>query len=107
MATPFQESVWEALKLIPPGRVTTYGAIAAYLGSRAVRAVGSAVAKNPYAPQIPCHRVVKADGTVGAYSGPGGQKSKIALLREEGIPIEGERIVSFETYLFDFVSEEE
>jgi methylated-DNA-[protein]-cysteine S-methyltransferase len=93
--TPFQQSVWEALKLIPKGRVTTYGDIAAYLGTKAVRVVGSAVGKNPYAPDVPCHRVVPADGSIGNYSGEGGTQRKIELLQSEGVRVENGKIVRF------------
>ncbi len=100
MATSFQKRVWEAIAKIPRGRVTTYGAIAAYLDTKAVRAVGTAVGKNPYAPDVPCHRVVLADGSIGNYSGEGGVKRKIALLREEGVGIKEGKIVDFEKIRF-------
>ena len=51
----------------------------------AVRAVASAIAKNPYPPQIPCHRVIRSDGSLGGYSGKGGLKTKKKLLKKEGI----------------------
>lgn len=102
--TPFQRAVWEALKLIPEGRVTTYGDIAAYLGTKAVRAVGSAVGKNPDAPDVPCHRVVTAAGRLGGYSGPGGRRQKRALLEKEGVRVEANRIVDFAFRRFRFDS---
>ena len=84
--TPFQILVWEALKTTPRGETRTYTEIAQQIGRpKAVRAVANAIAKNPYAPEIPCHRVVRTDGTLGGYSGPGGIETKIRLLREEGI----------------------
>lgn len=88
MATQLQRQVWEALTLIPAGKVTTYGALAKHLKTRAVRAVGTAVGKNPNPPQCPCHRVVRADGAIGQYSGSGGVAGKIALLKKEGVVIE-------------------
>ena len=100
--TPFQCAVWEALKRIPKGRVTTYGDIAAYLDTGAVRAVGSAVGKNPDAPGVPCHRVVPADGSIGRYSGEGGVARKIALLKAEGVPVENGKIAGFETRRYRF-----
>jgi O-6-methylguanine DNA methyltransferase len=101
--TPFQREVWEALRHIPSGSVTTYGAIAEYLGRpRAVRAVGTAVGRNPMAPEIPCHRVVRADGSIGNYSGGEGKATKIALLEKEGITISRGRIVGFEKCLYRF-----
>lgn len=84
--TPFQISVWEALKTIPRGQTRTYTEIALQIGRpKAVRAVANAIAKNSYAPEIPCHRVVRIDGGLGGYSGPGGIETKIRLLREEGV----------------------
>lgn len=93
MATIFQQSVWDALKKIPKGKVTTYGEIARYLGKpRAVRAVGTAVGKNPNAPRIPCHRVVPTTGKIGNYSGPGGTATKVSLLQKEGVQIEKNKV---------------
>ena len=84
--TPFQISVWEALKTIPRGETRTYTQIAQQIGRpKAVRAVTNAIGKNPYAPEIPCHRVVRTDGALGGYSGPGGIETKARLLREEGV----------------------
>ncbi len=102
MATEFQKRVWDALRLIPKGRVTTYKAIADHLGTRAVRAVGSAVGKNPYAPEAPCHRVVLSDGSLGNYSAPGGAKRKMELLAAEGVEVENGKIADFETLLFKY-----
>ena len=84
--TPFQISVWEALKAIPRGETRTYLEIAQQIGRpKAARAVANAIGKNPYAPEIPCHRVVQTDGSLGGYSGPGGIETKIRLLREGGV----------------------
>ena len=102
VATEFQKRVWEALKLIPEGRVTTYKAIAEYMGTRAIRAVGSAVGKNPYAPEVPCHRVVPSDGSLGNYSAPGGAKRKMELLAAEGVRVENGKIADFESLLFEY-----
>ncbi|WP_292663747.1 MGMT family protein [Nitratifractor sp.] len=102
MATEFQRRVWEALRLIPEGRVTSYGALAEYLGTRAVRAVGTAVGKNPYAPEVPCHRVVRADGRIGRYSGGEGVATKIALLKKEGVEVRDGKIVGFASKLYRF-----
>lgn len=102
MPTPFQQEVLEALKKIPKGCVTTYGAIARYLGTDAVRAVGTAVGKNTDAPKVPCHRVVPSSGKVGNYSGEGGPRRKIELLEQEGVLVENGMIVDFEKRLYDF-----
>jgi methylated-DNA-[protein]-cysteine S-methyltransferase len=83
--TPFQQLVWQACAAIPKGETRTYQWIAKEIGKPgAVRAVGTALGKNPFAPVIPCHRVVRADGTIGKYSGPGGSQGKRQLLRKEG-----------------------
>ena len=100
--TAFQNEVYRALALIPKGQVTTYGLIAKYLHTKAVRAVGTAVGKNPYAPKIPCHRVVPSTGKIGNYSGKGGVQTKIKLLSEEGVLTENTKIVHFKKILFTY-----
>jgi O-6-methylguanine DNA methyltransferase len=102
MATTFQKEVWRAIAKVPKGSVTTYGQIAKYLGTKAVQAVGTAVGKNPYAPEVPCHRVVPANGKIGNYSAPGGVKRKIALLQKEGVQVKDGKIVDFKKRLFSF-----
>ena len=83
--TKFQVKVWKYLKKIPPGSLKTYSQVAKGIGKPlAVRAVASAIGKNPYSPQIPCHRVIRSDGSIGGYSGPGGSKTKKKLLKKEG-----------------------
>jgi len=68
--TPFQESVWRALRSVPAGATATYGEIAAVLGKPgAARAVGLANAQNPVALVVPCHRIIGADGTLTGYGG--------------------------------------
>ena len=84
--TKFQLKVWAYLKKIPRGKVKTYSQVAKSIGKPlAVRAVANAIGKNPYAPKIPCHRVIRSDGTLGGYSGKGGVKTKRLLLKKEGI----------------------
>ena len=86
--TKFQISVWRYLKKIPRGSVRTYSQVAKGIGKPlAVRAVANAIGKNPYAPRIPCHRVIKSDGSLGGYSGKGGIKTKKLLLKKEGITV--------------------
>jgi methylated-DNA-[protein]-cysteine S-methyltransferase len=86
----FNQQVWALTARIPKGRVTTYGEIARALGTRAYRAVGNALNKNPYAPQVPCHRVV---GSTGALTGfGGGLDEKRRLLRAEGIALVNDRV---------------
>jgi O-6-methylguanine DNA methyltransferase len=87
-ATNFQKKVWRALLDIPRGEVWSYGKLAKYIHHpKAVRAVGTAVGANPFAPLAPCHRVVRSDGTIGKYSGKGGTEGKRKLLRSEGCKI--------------------
>ena len=84
--TKFQLKVWNLLKKIPKGTVKTYSEVAKAIGKPlAVRAVANAIAKNPYPIQIPCHRVIRSDGSLGGYSGVGGVKKKKNLLKREGI----------------------
>ena len=86
--TKFQLKVWKYLKKIPRGSVKTYAEVAKSIGKPfAVRAVANAIAKNPLAPQIPCHRVIRSDGSLGSYSGKGGVKTKKALLKNEGVKL--------------------
>ena len=83
--TRFQTSVLRATLEIPRGEVRTYKQIAARIGHpNAYRAVGSALKKNPLAPMIPCHRVVKSSGELGNYSGRKGKAGKRMLLEMEG-----------------------
>ena len=84
--TKFQVIVWKYLKTIPKGQIRTYKEVAkAIKRPLSYRAVANAIAKNPYSPLIPCHRVIKSDGSVGGYSGKGGVKTKVKLLKSEGI----------------------
>ena len=87
--TPFQQKVWAALRTIPRGEVRTYTDIAVQIGHpSSARAVANACGKNPYAPEVPCHRVIRSDGSIGGYSAEGGSEKKRAMLREEGIHID-------------------
>ena len=86
--TKFQLKVWNYLNKIPKGKVKTYKQVAKGIGMpKAARAVANACGKNPYAPKIPCHRVIRSDGTLGGYSGRGGIRQKLKLLRSEKILI--------------------
>ena len=86
--TKFQLKVWKYLVKIPRGKVKTYSQVAKAIGNpSAVRAVANAIGKNPYSPSIPCHRVIKSDGSIGGYSGKGGLKKKRLLLKKEGINV--------------------
>lgn len=87
--TPFQEEVWEILKKIPYGEVTSYGEIARQIAEKrgikrmSAQAVGGAVGRNPIAIIVPCHRVVGSDGSLTGYAG--GLDKKAELLRVERV----------------------
>lgn len=86
----FNERVWALTARIPKGKVTTYGDIARALNSNGSRAVGNALNRNPYAPAVPCHRVV---GSAGALTGfAGGLPKKQRMLRAEGVPFVGAKV---------------
>ena len=82
--TTLQIKVWKYLKTIPKGKTRTYKKVAiAIKKPKAIRAVANAVGRNPYPIVIPCHRVIRSDGKLGGYSGPGGLKLKKKLLKKE------------------------
>jgi len=86
--TKFQLKVWKYLKNIPKGTVKTYKQVAiAIKRPKSARAVANACGKNPYAPKIPCHRVIRSDGGLGGYSGRGGINTKLRLLKSEKVDI--------------------
>ena len=86
LGTKFQIKVWTYLRKIPRGSIKTYSQVAKAIGNPlATRAVANAIGKNPYAPKIPCHRVIRSDGSLGGYSGKGGVKTKRFLLKKEGL----------------------
>ncbi len=67
--TPFQKRVYLALLEVPSGATISYGELARRIGCRSAQAVGQALKRNPFAPDVPCHRVVAADGSLGGYNG--------------------------------------
>tara|TARA_Y100001980_G_C14521396_1_gene296702 strand:+ start:1206 stop:1478 length:273 start_codon:yes stop_codon:yes gene_type:complete len=82
--TTLQIKVWKYLKTIPKGQTRTYKQVAISIKKpKAIRAVANAVGRNPYPIVIPCHRVIRSDGKLGGYSGPGGLKLKKKLLNKE------------------------
>ena len=96
----FNEKCYELLKQIPEGMITTYGEMARALGTKAWRAVGTAMAKNSNLVVIPCHRVVRSDGTIGQYAL--GTNKKTELLENEGINISNGRVINLEKYIYRF-----
>src|SRR3989304_9724819 len=85
--TAFQKAVYRATAKIPKGQTRTYAQIAEAIGRpRAARAVGNALNRNPFAPDVPCHRVVRSDGCLGGFAS--GPRKKKRLLRSEGVVIQ-------------------
>jgi len=99
--TEFEKLVYAATKKIPRGRVSTYQEIARAIGKpKSARAVGNALGKNPFAPKVPCHRVVKSTGEVGGFLN--GTFEKMKLLKKEGVLNLGGRVVSLDHKLYVF-----
>ncbi|HVD08069.1 MAG TPA: MGMT family protein [Nitrososphaeraceae archaeon] len=91
------QSVYNLVSNIPPGKVATYGQLASSVGNpRAARGIGKILNKNPRPIIVPCHRVVCSDGHIGGYMY--GKERKISLLLNEGIPIVNDLIKDFEKY---------
>ena len=89
--TPFRRKVYEALLEVPPGRVTTYGLLGKRVGCASAQAVGGALRENPFAPEVPCHRVVASDLSIGGFNGcrAGGEIArKMKRLAGEGVPLD-------------------
>ncbi len=98
----FNQKVWKLTKKIPKGKVTTYKEIGKALKTKAYRAIGSALKKNPYAPKVPCHRVINSNGKLGSYKGKKNSKEKIKLLKKEGIKIKNNKIINFKKIFIKF-----
>ncbi len=82
---PFHQRIYAAVRAIPPGQTRTYGEVAQLLGEPgASRAIGQAMGVNPFAPVVPCHRVMAAGGRSGGFSAPGGTRTKLRMLEIEG-----------------------
>ena len=86
----FNQKVWAVCACVPKGKVTTYAAIAKKLGTQAYRAVGNALNKNPYAPKVPCHRVVGSDGNLTGFAA--GLDKKKRLLQSEGVQFKSGKV---------------
>ena len=94
----FNQKVWALTARIPAGKVVTYRQIAEALGTKGYRAVGNALNRNPYAPAVPCHRVVGSDGSLTGFAG--GLDMKRRLLTEEGVLIRNGRADVSEPFTF-------
>lgn len=89
----FKEKVYSLAKTIPKGKVVTYGQMAKMAGSPgAARAVGMCMKTNPFAPVVPCHRVVASDGKLTGFSMEGGVVTKKKMLMEEGVMFKGDKV---------------
>lgn len=101
MITAFQQKVYDALKLIPRGKVTTYKKLGEYIGCKSAQAIGQALTRNPHAPKVPCHRVIKTDMTIGGYAF--GIPQKRHILEAEGVFFDAyEQLLHPEKTLFTF-----
>ena len=81
----FSNKVLQLTKKIPKGKVSTYKILAEKLNTKAYRAVGQALKRNPFAPNVPCHRVIASDGSLHGYEGILNNNKKVNLLKKEGI----------------------
>src|SRR3954469_6158026 len=95
----FNEKIWALCARVPKGYVTTYGELARAIGSKGYRAVGNAMNKNPYAPGVPCHRVVGSDGKLTGFAG--GLPKKVQLLADEGIEVKDQRVDMSRMFKFE------
>lgn len=94
------EKIYYLLRQIPKGKVSTYKEVAQAAGTNAYRGIGQIIKNNPNAPQTPCHRVVKSDGSISGYAF--GVNKKIALLESENVKIKDGFVVDFKNKLFKF-----
>jgi len=104
MVTKFQKKVYQICKKIPRGRITTYKIVAEKMKTKAYRAVGTALNKNPHGilkcegkNMVPCHRIINSNGFVGGFAN--GIKNKIKLLKKEGIKINNNKIIDLDKIL--------
>ena len=97
------EKCYQLLLRVPEGQVATYKALAEAIGTRAYRAVGQAMNRNPRLIEVPCHRVVCINGEIGRYAL--GVEKKIELLQKEGVVVKGNRVEGMESILYRFSSQ--
>lgn len=92
MKNSFTDRVYEIVGQVPKGKVISYGQIGRIMGNKAYRAIGQALAKNPYAPFVPCHRVIKSDGRLGGFGGKNDNDNKAKLLKSESVAIKDGKV---------------
>ena len=97
----FNQQCYELLSKIPEGKISTYKEIAKALNTKAYRAVGNAVAKNPNPIVVPCHRVINSNGLIGGYAL--GVNKKISLLKKEGMTIRKGKVLDYEKNIYSFI----
>ncbi|MCF7866088.1 MGMT family protein [Candidatus Woesearchaeota archaeon] len=90
LSPTFKQKIYVALLAVPKGKVTTYKELANRVGSKAYRAIGQFMNKNPFAPSVPCHRVISSDGSLGGFAS--GLDKKKVLLKKEGVVILNDKI---------------
>ena len=103
--TEFQEKVYRTVSLIPEGMVTTYKILGEQIGCNSAQAIGQALKKNPYAPEVPCHRVISSNLKIGGYFGmTEGFKisEKIELLKSEGVKFNKDNALFSEQQIYKF-----
>tara|TARA_R110002096_G_scaffold147671_9_gene307646 strand:+ start:780 stop:1115 length:336 start_codon:yes stop_codon:yes gene_type:complete len=103
--TKFEHRVYQALQEVPEGRVTTYKFLGKAVGCESSQAIGQAMKRNPFMPEVPCHRVIKSDLTIGGYAGKReGEKlsQKLKLLAREGVQFDANGRLLDEHCVFDF-----
>jgi methylated-DNA-[protein]-cysteine S-methyltransferase len=86
--TAFEEKVYDAVRLVPRGRVTTYALLGKAIGCRSSQAIGQALRRNPFAPGVACHRIIRSDLSIGGFGGEneGAEiQRKLRLLKAEGV----------------------
>ena len=98
-----KHKVYDLVRKVPKGKVTTYKAIGDKLNTKAYRAIGQILKDNPYAPEVPCHRVIQSSGEAGGFSGSiMNQNKKIRILKKEGVKFNRSRIENFDKDLHLF-----
>lgn len=103
--SPFQKKVYDIVACIPKGRVSTYAAVAKAIGCGSPRAVGQALRVNPFAPEVPCHRVISSSLKAGGFQGETQGTSvlkKLGLLRREGVEFDRSGILQDQSRLMLF-----
>ena len=93
--TEFEQRVYAAIARIPRGRVSTYRLVAQAIGCGSAQAVGQALRRNPFAPRVPCHRVIASDLSIGGFAGHTAGREirrKLDILAREGVRFEGGRL---------------